>query len=485
MRRRGRSAWLAALPFLVPACLDAQSAPPDTFVVRSATLGEDRPVFVSLPPSHGSTSRPYPVMLVLDGEANFEDAVLVASKLASLGHIPEAIVVGIPNSTSDPDDRVRDMTPPGLSVSGSSLNEGGDRFLDFLEKELLPEIDRRYRGGAPRILIGHSSGGIIATYAAATRSNAFPIVVAIDAPIHLGGHWLAERLLERARRGGTEPVRYVSLEARFGFGWDDRRWAELTAAAPSAWVLEREKLEGESHESMPFLATYQGLKFAFLDYSIAGAPIPPRGTAFGAFEHYGEIEKAFHTRLPPPAPVLRRLIEDLLIEGRVEPARDALGWLTEGYGATADQGELESMIAHVAALPPLEETVEDLMAAPMPSQQDIAPFVGEWRGQLWMNPESKSDVELRIRAVDGAVVAETAYPIDDGEELVMPLEYLKVIPGGLEFGHMNGMRPMGMIVFEGRREGDVLEGDQGFRGIVLPLPDGHMPPTIHFRLVKQ
>jgi hypothetical protein len=42
------------------------------------------------------------------------------------------------------------------------------------------------------------------------------------------------------------------------------------------------------------------------------------------------------------------------------------------------------------------------------------------------------------------------------------------------FGHMNGMRPMGMIVFEGRRNGDVLEGDHQFRGIVLPLPDGHM-----------
>jgi hypothetical protein len=481
MRGRGRSVWLAVLPFLVPVCIEAQPAAPDTFVVRSAILAQDRPVFVSLPPSHASTDRAYPVILVLDGDENFGDAVVVASKLARIGYIPEAIVVAIPNPTSDPDDRVRDMTPPGLSVGGSSLNEGGDRFLDFLETELLPEVDRRYRGGRPRILIGHSSGGVIATYAAATRSDAFPIVVAIDAPIHLGDHWLAKRLIERAHRGGPAPVRYVSLEARFG--WEDRRWAELAAAAPSGWVLDREKLKGESHESVGFLAMYEGLKLAFLDYSIVNAPIPPRGTAFGAFEYYRGIETVFDTELPPPAPVLRRLVEDLLIEGRVEPARMALAWLSEGYGSR--QPEVESMIAHAAALPPLEETVEDLKAAPMPSQQDIAPFVGEWAGQVWMTPESRSDVELRVRIVDGAVAAEIVYPVGGGEELVMPVEYLRVVPGGLEFGHMNGMRPMGMIVFEGRREGDVLEGEQGFRGIVLPLPDGHMPPAMHFRLVKR
>lgn len=481
MQDHERFVLFAALTFLVPACLEAQPAAPDTFVFRSATLGQDRPVFVSLPPSHASTDRAYPVILVLDGEVNMEDAVVVASRLARVGYIPEAIVVAIPNPTSDPDDRVRDMTPPGLSVGGSSLNEGGDRFLDFLETELLPEIDRRYRGGRPRILIGHSSGGVIATYAAATRSNAFPIVVAIDAPIHLGDHWLAERLVERARRGGAEPVRYVSLEARLG--WDDRRWEELVAAAPSGWVLEREELTGESHESVGFLAMYEGLKLAFLDYSIVGAPIPPRGTAFGAFEHYRGIETAFDTELPPPAPVLRRLVEDLLIEGRVEPARMALAWLSEGYGSS--QPDVESMIAHAAKLPPLEETVEDLKATPMPSTQAIAPFVGEWAGQLWMNQQARSDVELRIRIVDGVVAGEIVYPLGDEEEMAVPVEYLRVVPGGLEFGHMNGMRPMGMIVFEGRREGDVLEGDQGFRGIVIPLPDGHMPPTIHFRLVKR
>lgn len=497
--RHSTETWLCAILILIPLCsgrgdpmpvaepsVRSRSGPSfaaDTLLVRSAILGQDRAAFVSLPPSHGNTTRTYPVIIVLDGEANFSDATLLATTLANLGHTPEAIVVGIPNPTADPQDRIHDLTPPGLSVSGSSLNEGGDRFLDFLERELLPAVSERYRGGAPRILIGHSSGAILATYAAATRPEAFPIVVAIDAPIHLGDQWLAKRLLERARSGGPEPLRYVSLEALYG--WDDGRWAELEAAAPGSWLLRRETLDGESHESMGFLGMYQGLKFAFTDYSIAGAPIPPRGTAFGAFEHYHRIEAAFETELPPPARVLRRLIEDLLIEGRVEAARSALSWLRDGYGIQPDQADLESQIARVAALPPLAETVEDLKAAPMPSSSDIAAYVGEWSGHFWLTPEAKSEITLRIRDIGGSVSADVIHRFEDGTELVQPIEYMKVVPEGLEFGQMNGMRPMGMIVFEGHREGNVLAGEQRFRGIHIPLPNGDMPSVIHFQLVKR
>ena len=65
----------------------------------------------------------------------------------------------------------------------------------------------------------------------------------------------------------------------------------------------------------------------------------------GVFEQYHAFEEAFDTTLPPPVPVLDQLVEDLLTEGRIEPARGALAWLVEGYGQTRNQAELESMIA--------------------------------------------------------------------------------------------------------------------------------------------
>ena len=452
----------------------------DTIVIRSQILNRDRAAFVALPPSHAATQRTYPVVVVLDGEYNFSNARTITNTLATLGHFPEAIVVAVPNATNSGQDRVHDMTPPGLSVSGSSRSEGGDRFLDFIERELLATIRTRYRGGGPVVLVGHSSGGVIATYAAATRTASFPVVVSIDAPIHLDDHWLAMRLISSARGREATSLRYVSLETRFG--WSDSTWSALIAAAPTSWKLRREKLDGESHESMGFLAMYQGLKFAFSDYSIVGAPLVPRATATAAFEHYSKLAAEFKTELPPPAPVLRRLIEDLLTEKSTDAARRAFSWLIEGYGAQGDQDELDAMITKIEKLPPLPVTLAELKATPMPGAEEIQPYVGTWRGRGWLNEQTTWSMTLRIRTEGSRVIAETEGWGPPGT--FRPVDYLKVLPDGLEFGNMNGMRPMGMLVNSGKRSGDVLEGEGQFRGIVLPLPDGHMPPVTRFRLER-
>lgn len=464
-----------------PTAPAAAASGTDTITIDSSILGRARRVFVSLPASHAQTTRTYPVILVLDGEASFAPATSIATTLANLGHFPEAVVVGIPNATSDWNDRVHDMTPPGLSVSGSSLNEGGDRFLDFLEKELLPALSTRYRGGAPAMLVGHSSGGVIATWAAATRPSLFPVVISIDAPIHLGDDWLAERMMERARGGDSAPLRYVSLETRFG--WPDAAWSALKDVAPSTWHLHREELAGESHESMVFLALYQGLKHAFSDYSIVGAPLVPRASARSAFDHYARLGSALGAELPPPRRVLRQMIEDLLIEGRVDEARRARDWLVDGYGPLQDEATMNAEIARVAALLPLPHTVESLKAEPFPTPSELAAYIGEWRGEGWLNPVAKSPIGLRIRVVDGRVVAEALQWIE-GSERARPVEYLKLTADGLDYGTMNGMRPLGMLIYSGRRSGNVLEGEMNFGGIVLPLPGGFNPPPSYFRLEK-
>jgi predicted alpha/beta superfamily hydrolase len=471
---------LACTPPWAPAARAQDTA--DTISVASAALGRTRQAFVSLPPSWAATTRAYPVTVVLDGEATFRSAVTVHRQLERLGHVPEAIVVAIPNASGDPMGRVRDMTPRGMSVSGSSREQEGDAFLDFIEKELLPEIDRRYRGGRPRVLVGHSSGGVIATWAAATRSDVFPVVVALDAPAHLDDAFLVRHLVERAERGGDAPVRYVTLEAQFG--WFDEHWAELGAAAPASWLLHREEMEGESHNSMVFVSLYEGLKRAFADYSIVGAPFFPRGTAGDVFGHFARIEALFDAPLPPPAPVLRRLVTELLTEGRLEPARRAQAWLLEGYGPQPDEGEIEAQFTRVEPLLPLPETVEDLKAVPWPTPAEIAPYLGTWVGETRMGDAPPGRVRLDLRIEEGRVRAEYRH-LNVPEGFAHPrVEYLQVRADGLEVGFMNGMYPPGMIVLSGVRDGGVLEGEQQFRGIVLPLPGGHVPPTVRFRLVR-
>jgi len=450
--------------------------------ITSAILKETRRIYIALPGSFSRSApdRKYPVTIVLDGEENLPPAVAVGDELSRNGQIPEMLIVAIPNIDALRG-RVRDLTPPGLSVSGSSLNEGGDRFLDFVEKELLPAVDRQFRGSAPRSFIGHSSGGILATYAAATRS-AFHAVVAIDTPTELGENWLAKKLTARAA-ASPAPLRYASYEVRFG--WRDETWQKLVAAAPPSWRLHRERLAKESHESAGMLGMYLGLREVFSDYSMLAAPVAPTTSIL---PYYAKISSRFGAPVVPPRKLLIQVLEDLLAEGSAA-ARAAYDALVSGYGTPPDGPALTARIAEVERRVPPAETVEGLLATPFPTPEEARTYIGEWVGDMWMAPEQPRTgaVMLRIKVVDGRVVGETVRRTADGHEQVQRWEYLKITSQGMTWGNLNGMRPRGVVLFEGKLEGDTLAGKSRFGGIDFRQPDGSPPqsPSFSFKRVRK
>lgn len=452
-----------------------------TYRISSSILKETRPIHIILPASfaRSAADRKYPVIIVLDGEDNVPPALAVSDELSRNGQIPECVVVAIPNLEGSSmeeaaTNRVRDLTPPGISVSGSSRNERGDLFLNFIEQELLPAVDRQFKGGLPRTLIGHSSGGILATYVAATRPN-FRSIIAIDTPTHFGDDWLPKKLLARAKADPT-PLRYVSYEVRFG--WRDENWRAVSAAAPSSWKLVREHLPRESHESVPMLAMYLGLREVFSDYAALSAPVAPTTSIL---PYYEKVGRELGGAVIPPRRLLENVIEDLLMEGRGQNAHRAYDMLVSGYGPPTDNQAMLARIAEVERRPPPVETVEGLLATPFPAPQEISAFLGEWVGDVWMNPAEPrvGRQTLRIQVVDGRVVGETIYHFP-GEERVEHWEYLKVTSQGMTWGNMNGMRPRGLNLFEGTLKGDTLSGIVRFGGIDFRRPDGSKPPPLYF-----
>jgi hypothetical protein len=446
------------------------------FHIDSSILKATRSIDVVLPASYAQSSpdRRYPVAILLDGEADLAPMAAVSEDLTRYGLIPETVIVAIEND-DEFDGRVHDLTPPGLSVSGSGLNEGGDRFLDFIERELLPAIDRQFRGGLPRTLIGQSSGGILATYAAATRPT-YRVVIAIDAPIHLGESWLAKKLTACASDAQT-PLRYVYYGTRFS--WPDAEWSALVGKAPASWKLHREQLRLEDHESVFMLGAYLGLREAFADYSKLAAPVSPTTRIL---PYYAGVSAALGAKVIPPKRLVRSVVDDLLMEGRGKEAHEAYLLLVSGYGAPSDGDKLLAEILDVESRPPPTETVESLLATPFPTPDEARAYLGEWIGDTWHTPNEPrlGRTILRITVVDGRVVGEIEEPRAPENVRVRRFDYLRVTPSGLTYGFMNGMRPRGVMLSEGVLHGDVLSGKGRWGGINFKYPEGMDPPEPGF-----
>ncbi|MEO5675575.1 MAG: alpha/beta hydrolase-fold protein, partial [Chitinophagales bacterium] len=74
--------------------------------------------------------------------------------------VPKSIVVGIANT-----DRKRDFTfPTTIAADQKRYPTAGhsDKFISFLEKELQPYIENKYKSNGSRTIIGESLGGLLA-----------------------------------------------------------------------------------------------------------------------------------------------------------------------------------------------------------------------------------------------------------------------------------------------------------------------------------
>lgn len=134
--------------------------------IQSTQLAEKRTLNVYLPEGYkpDDTLR-YPVIYLLDGSAD-EDFIHVVglvqfNNFAWINRVPKSIVVGIANV-----DRRRDFTYP------TTLEEDKKRFpttghsaafIAFIETELQPFIEKKYRTTSSKTIIGQSLGGLLAT----------------------------------------------------------------------------------------------------------------------------------------------------------------------------------------------------------------------------------------------------------------------------------------------------------------------------------
>jgi uncharacterized protein len=154
-----------------------------TETLHSVILNEDRILNIYLPDGYtqGDTTK-YPVVYLLDGSAD-EDFIHIAGlyqyyNFPWIERVPKSIIVGIANV-----DRKRDFTyPTSLSEDKKKFptTGGSAKFMDFLEKELQPGIEKRFPTNGARTIIGQSLAGLVATEILFKRPELFDHYIIIS-----------------------------------------------------------------------------------------------------------------------------------------------------------------------------------------------------------------------------------------------------------------------------------------------------------------
>ncbi len=172
--------------------------------VYSTILKENRKIWIHMPdttsPDDIFAKQHFPVVYLLDGDENNFATVASIIQAAGAGggniSFPQMIVVGITNT-----DRTRDLTPsharssPMLDSTSAAHAGGGENFISFIKKELIPHIDSLYPTTPYRLLIGHSFGGLMAMHILINHSSLFNAYIAIDPSMF----WDNQKLLKQTK----------------------------------------------------------------------------------------------------------------------------------------------------------------------------------------------------------------------------------------------------------------------------------------------
>lgn len=206
-------AAVATLALAVPAAAQTPQATPEptpivigqSYALPSATYGGTREINVWLPPGYEQSGQTYPVLYLLDGgqAQDFHHISGIAQLGTIVGTTRDVIVVGVASvdrrnelalPTENPDLIARYPT------QGQSI-----RFRQFLNDEVLPFVEARYRTNGETALMGESLAGLFVVETFLKEPQMFDAYVAVSPSLWWDGGQLARQAGAHLRDHSNAP----------------------------------------------------------------------------------------------------------------------------------------------------------------------------------------------------------------------------------------------------------------------------------------
>lgn len=236
-----------------------------SFVMDSAVLGEKRTITVYLPDDYKEGTKRYPILYLLDGGADedFHHITGIVQVSVANGLMEPIVVIGVKNTI-----RRRDMTGP--TTNPTDLDRGKDvggsaAFRSFLKTELIPRIDRDFRGNGERTLMGESLAGLFVVETFLDQPDMFHRYIAVSPSLWWNNGMLLKNAAERLT---ALPVPGKTFYLAVGGIEDNTKEAErfaesLRQSNPQGLAWYYEPLPMEAHGTMLHAAALRALRKFF------------------------------------------------------------------------------------------------------------------------------------------------------------------------------------------------------------------------------
>jgi predicted alpha/beta superfamily hydrolase len=233
----------------------------DKISFESKVLNE-RKTIVVIPP-YNYKDRPdekFPVVYVLDpGNNLFATFGIVNYYSDMLKIMPRMIIVGIVSI-----DREKDYLP--TPSKEQPTGGGADKFLRFINSELVPLIDSTYPANSERCIIGHSAGGLFAIYALENQPDLFNSFICIDPSLWYDDKSCIKKMPDFLKNNkGTNKSIFISLSNEKEMGvlpFID----VLETYAPEGLKWDYIHYKNETHNSLGFKSICAGFEMIYKNW---------------------------------------------------------------------------------------------------------------------------------------------------------------------------------------------------------------------------
>jgi len=243
----------------------------NSIILKSDILQEEREIQIFLPANYEGNSKKYPVLYIIDAQRYFLNGIAFQQNLTWQEIAPEFIVVGINTH----------------AVKRRNLfYEESSKFIEFLEEELIPEINTKYKTLDERIYFGWEMAAGIGIQIFANKPSLFKGFL-LSSPTHISRDRL-EMVSEMLQNDTKQNLKIYSVLGTVE-NWATESMSSLDSIFQkhsTKNILWKYNLsDNENHYTTPLTTINEGLKLFFSDYG------PIRFYSINEFSDYGGIER--------------------------------------------------------------------------------------------------------------------------------------------------------------------------------------------------